>query len=181
MGNPPGNGHADGGLWPPVTRDRPCPKCHKADWCRLSPDGAYLCCYRSDDGTGERRTDKAGQDYMFYRLNGATSAEDWDPPRHSHGNFNRLFQATGEECFAEAARFWLERTLAMRQPGRGIGGYLSWSPGEDGALAWRAEPGLLTGAAGVALALLAAATPVEPSWDRMLLASVPARRYQPRT
>jgi hypothetical protein len=32
---------------------------------------------------------------------------------------------------------------------------------------------LLAGATGVALALLAAATPVEPSWDRLLLASVP--------
>jgi hypothetical protein len=89
--------------------------------------------------------------------------------------FNRLFQATGEDAFAEAARFWLERTLSLRQPGRGIAGYLSWSPGADGVLTWLAEPGLLTGAAGVALALLAAATPVEPSWDRMLLASVPPR------
>jgi hypothetical protein len=89
--------------------------------------------------------------------------------------FNRLFQATGEACFAEAARFWFERTLALQQPGRGIAGYFSWSPGEDGALTWVAEPGLLTGAAGVALALLAAATPIEPTWDRALLVSVPPR------
>jgi hypothetical protein len=87
--------------------------------------------------------------------------------------FNRLFQATGEERFAEAARFWFERTLALRQPDRGVAGYLSRSPGEDGALTWLAEPGLLTGAAGIALALLAAASAVEPAWDRMLLASVP--------
>ena len=32
-----------------------------------------------------------------------------------------------------------------------------------------ADPGLLTGAAGVALVLLAAATPAEPAWDRALL------------
>jgi lantibiotic modifying enzyme len=89
--------------------------------------------------------------------------------------FNRLFQATGERCFAEAARLWFERTLALRQPGRGIAGYLSWSPGADGAMTWLAESGLLTGGAGVALALLAAATPIEPTWDRMLLASVPPR------
>jgi hypothetical protein len=62
--------------------------------------------------------------------------------------FNRLFQATGEDCFAEAARFWLERTLALRQPGRGIAGYLSWSPGADGALTWLAEPGLPHGGGG---------------------------------
>jgi hypothetical protein len=32
---------------------------------------------------------------------------------------------------------------------------------------------LLTGAAGIALALLAAVTPVEPAWDKVLLVSVP--------
>ena len=89
--------------------------------------------------------------------------------------FNRLFQATGEARFAEVARFWFERTLAMRQPDRGIGGYLCWGPGEDGAMSWMAETGLLTGAAGVALSLLAAATSVEPEWDRVLLVSVPPR------
>jgi lantibiotic biosynthesis protein len=35
-----------------------------------------------------------------------------------------------------------------------------------------AEPGLLTGTAGVGLALLAAISPVEPRWDRAMLLSV---------
>jgi hypothetical protein len=86
--------------------------------------------------------------------------------------FNRLFQAKGEECFAEAARFWLQRALSLRQPGYGIAGYLSWVPGPGGAMTWLAEPGLLTGAAGVGLALLAAATTLEPAWDRLLLVSL---------
>jgi lantibiotic modifying enzyme len=88
--------------------------------------------------------------------------------------FNRLFQATGEPWLAEAARFWFERSLAMRRPGRGIGGYEARQPGEDGAMTWVADPGLLTGAAGIALALLAATTPVEPAWDRALLVAIPA-------
>ena len=46
----------------------------------------------------------------------------------------------------------------------------------DGAPTWVDDAGLLTGAAGIALALLAAATPVEPAWDRMLLTSIPPRR-----
>jgi hypothetical protein len=87
--------------------------------------------------------------------------------------FNRLFQATGELWLADTARSWFARALAMRQPGRGIGGYAAWLPGDDGVLAWLADPGLLTGAAGVALALLAAATPIEPAWDRVLLAAIP--------
>ncbi len=87
--------------------------------------------------------------------------------------FNRLFQATGEACFADVSRYWFQRTLEMRQSGRGIGGYLAGAVGPEDAMIWRPEPGLLVGAAGIALALLSAATPIEPAWDRMLLASSP--------
>lgn len=89
--------------------------------------------------------------------------------------FNRMFQATGDPALGEAARLWLERALAMRQPGRGIAGFSTLVPGEDGSLRRHDDPGILTGAAGIALALLAAATPVEPAWDRMLLLSAPPR------
>jgi lantibiotic modifying enzyme len=85
--------------------------------------------------------------------------------------FNRMFQATGEPRLAEAARSWFEQTLAMRRPGRGIGGYEAWEP--DGARS--ADRGLLTGATGIALALLAATTDIEPLWDRMLLVSITPR------
>jgi len=88
--------------------------------------------------------------------------------------FNRMFQATGEERLGEAARRWLGRALELRRPGRAIAGFPTRDRGGDGAMTWVAEPGLLTGAAGVALALLAATTPIEPSWDRMLLVNVSA-------
>jgi hypothetical protein len=87
--------------------------------------------------------------------------------------FNRLFQATGEPEFGEAARSWFGRTLGLCRPGRGVGGYEAWQLGDDGALTWVADPGLLTGAAGIALALRAATTAVEPAWDRVLLVAVP--------
>jgi hypothetical protein len=87
--------------------------------------------------------------------------------------FNRLFHATGEPGLAEAARFWFDWTLALCRPGQGIGGYCAWAPGDDGVKTWVADPGLLTGAAGIALALLAATTSVEPAWDRMLLVAIP--------
>jgi lantibiotic modifying enzyme len=74
--------------------------------------------------------------------------------------FHRLFRATGDETLREAALFWLGRALEMRRPGHGLGGF-----GDD--------PGFLTGAAGIGLALLAALTPVEPEWDRLLLLSSP--------
>jgi hypothetical protein len=87
--------------------------------------------------------------------------------------FNRLAQATGDDRLADAARFWFEQALAMRRPGEGIGGFLALSPRGGIEATWWDDPSLLTGAAGVGLALLAAATPVEPSWDRALLLEPP--------
>lgn len=83
--------------------------------------------------------------------------------------FNRLYQATGEERLAAAARGWLGRTLALRRPGEGAGGFFAWKPGPGQG--WEADPALLTGAAGTALALLAAVSSVAPAWDRLLLTS----------
>jgi len=90
--------------------------------------------------------------------------------------FNRLFHATGEAAFADAARFWIERTFAIRRPGEGIAGFPAWALNAQGEPGWRAEPGFLHGAAGVGLALLAAVSPVEPAWDRVMLLSLPRTR-----
>jgi lantibiotic modifying enzyme len=94
--------------------------------------------------------------------------------------YNRLFQATGEPAFKTEALAWLERLLDLRQPGEGIAGWRAWRPiGDptrpDPELGWVTDPGLLTGATGIGLALLGALSPVEPAWDRVLLASVPPR------
>ena len=89
--------------------------------------------------------------------------------------FNRFYQATGVELFADAARTWFERTLEMRDPERGVAGFPCYMPNPDGTPRWVDEAGLLTGAAGVGLALLAATTSVAPAWDRHLLLSLPDR------
>ena len=89
--------------------------------------------------------------------------------------FNRLFQATGKALFKKTARFWFQRALEMRREGEGIAGF-SAVRGEPAEQTSRIPaPGLLEGAAGIGLALLAAATGVEPAWDRMLLVSIPPR------
>jgi hypothetical protein len=85
--------------------------------------------------------------------------------------FNRLHRATGDPYLGEIARSWVERTLAMRRPNQGIAGFCNWRPGD----LWIDDPGFLNGAAGIGLALLAAATPVEPAWDRLLLMDIPPR------
>jgi hypothetical protein len=86
---------------------------------------------------------------------------------------NRLYQATGGAETLAAARTWYHHALGYWQPGRGIGGFLSFSaPKNDfDQLVWQEEPGFLNGSAGAALGLLAAITAIEPAWDRVLLAS----------
>jgi hypothetical protein len=92
--------------------------------------------------------------------------------------FNRLFQFSGEPRFLSAARHWFRATLTLRQPGEGVGGYRSLIRNAALEDVWVASPELLNGAAGIGLALLAACTPLEPSWDRMLLISPLSARGQ---
>jgi len=65
--------------------------------------------------------------------------------------FNRMHQITGSEVLRAAALSSLERVLD--------------------SISLDAPPGVLTGLAGIGLALLAAATPNSPDWDRLLLLS----------
>jgi hypothetical protein len=40
--------------WPRVSKDRPCPVCHKPDWCLVAPDGSAAICQRVADGAVKR-------------------------------------------------------------------------------------------------------------------------------
>ncbi len=81
---------------------------------------------------------------------------------------NRLHQTTGAPELAEAAQAWYRRAVELFSSlylgeGRGSDPDTVNSP-DDGSL--------LTGEAGVTLALAAAVSSVPPDWDRILLASV---------
>ena len=101
-------------------------------------------------------------------------AEGFDPAL-CHGTaglshlFHRLYHATDDPALLAAARRWMEHTLARWRPGEGIGGYRCLGRRADGGIGWIADPAFLGGAAGIGLALLAAISPVEPAWDRLLL------------
>jgi lantibiotic biosynthesis protein len=89
--------------------------------------------------------------------------------------YNRMYQATGEPELRRAAGYWLERTLdfyrlARDKEGSWVEG--SWDPAQRELWTWTGID-VVDGAAGVALVLLAAATSVEPAWDRMFLVSAP--------
>ncbi len=87
--------------------------------------------------------------------------------------FHRLFRASGVPVFEEAAVLWLRHTLALRQPGVGVGGYLL---GQFGQEPERAVAALQFGAAGTALALIAAVSDLEPDWDQAFLFSLTPER-----
>lgn len=83
--------------------------------------------------------------------------------------FNRVYQVSGEPDYADIAAEWFAHALRFRAPGQGPGGFYAWRADRDPHT--YADPGLLGGSAGIALAFLAATTPVEPRWDRLLLLS----------
>jgi hypothetical protein len=105
--------------------------------------------------------------------------------------FNRLYQLTAEQALADAARFWVERTLELcsasapgeSAPGADVPRAAVPKTAAPGAAAPARVllpavtrpacngPGLLEGTAGVVLALEAAVTTAEPIWDQMLLVS----------
>ncbi len=80
--------------------------------------------------------------------------------------FARLHQVTGDPQLHDTARYWFRHTLDLRVPSTGVAGYTAADV--DGPVA---DPSLLAGATGIALALHAAGTDHEPTWDRTLLLS----------
>ncbi len=86
---------------------------------------------------------------------------------------NRLAFQLDDEEIAGAARVWFERTLDMREPAGGVGGFRTYRAGRDIEARWIDHPGLLAGSTGVGLALLAAIEDAPPVWDRAFLLSTP--------
>jgi hypothetical protein len=88
--------------------------------------------------------------------------------------YNRLWQATDEDVFADAARLWYARALDMRRVGRGVAGIQSYRTRtiDDRNIGWFDDGSFLTGAGGVGLSLLAGISTIEPAWDRLLLNSL---------
>jgi len=89
--------------------------------------------------------------------------------------FHRLWQMSGSEDLASAARRWYAHALELRRPGAGVAGYQSWiPPTAEQPPQWDDDVSFLSGAAGIGLVLLAGLG-VEPRWDRVLAASLPPR------
>lgn len=55
--------------WLRVSRTRPCPICHKPDWCSVAEDGSAACCMRIADGA-QRHVDLGHGIGHIHQLNG---------------------------------------------------------------------------------------------------------------
>ena len=83
--------------------------------------------------------------------------------------FNRLYQASGDALLRDAAIAWFERCLERVTDRPAIAGFPTFCFERDRAGEYVEDPGLLTGAAGTGLALVAAISATDPEWDRFLL------------
>ena len=82
--------------------------------------------------------------------------------------YNVAFQRTGSAQMRAHARNWLAEVLRIQQPGTGIAGY-SFLTVDQETTRWAADTTLLSGAAGIALVLLAAIEDREPAWQALCL------------
>lgn len=87
--------------------------------------------------------------------------------------FNRFYQATRDQAFAERSRYWINESLKFRKPGSGAAGYSVYGADQDGELSLKARFGLIEGIAGTGLTYLSAIKPVVPNWDRIFLVDLP--------
>jgi hypothetical protein len=85
---------------------------------------------------------------------------------------HRMHHDAPDAVLDQGIRHWRDWTLRARhRDGRPSVAGFSALARTDGQPAWIAERGLLNGAAGIGLALLATICDVAPDWDRALLLS----------
>lgn len=85
--------------------------------------------------------------------------------------FNRLYRATHNERFADAARHWVDVLFSVPAHGERSAEFQFQVYDGAGSFRWEARSEFLVGNAGVALALLSMIRDIEPNWDRCLALS----------
>lgn len=141
----------------------------RSAWCYGSPGVARALWLSGDalDDADLREMGVAAMEAVYRRPIGERRI---DSPTFCHGVAGllhitlRFAHDTGLPVFTDAANTLADQMLAAYEPD-GLLGYRSVEPGDHRV----DQAGLLDGAAGIAMMLLAAATHVEPSWDRLFL------------
>jgi hypothetical protein len=141
----------------------------RSAWCYGSP-GVARSLWLAGDALGEaelRSVAVAAMEAVYRR---PLSARRIDSPTFCHGVAGllqitlRFAQDTGQAAFDAAADALVGQLLDAYEPDRVLG-FCSREPGDNRV----DQAGLLDGAPGVAMVLLAATTDVEPRWDRVFL------------
>jgi hypothetical protein len=140
-------------------------------WCYGSP-GVARALWLAGDALGDTALRELAVEAML-AVHARPVAERKIPsPTFCHGVAGllqivlRFAHDTGLSVFAEAAAGLVDELLAAYEPDRLLG-YASLEPASNRV----DRAGLLDGAPGIAMVLLAAATDVEPGWDRLFLLS----------
>ncbi|WP_437716832.1 lanthionine synthetase C family protein [Sorangium sp. So ce448] len=159
----PGPGDSRGGEVQPL----PC----KSAWCYGSP-GVCRALYMAGQALAKPDLCQIAIDAMRSAVTRPVDERHVPSPTFCHGVAGRLqvtlrfFMDTGLPVFEQAMRAQLAQLVDAYEPAS-ILGFRSIEP--NGVRV--DNPGLLDGAPGVCLAMLAATTPSEPTWDRFLLLS----------
>ena len=152
-----------------------CSPASRSAWCRGGP-GISLMLWRAGDAANEPEWQTRATALAHAATHRPFDETGVNDPSLCHGAaglgqlYARWFNATGDEAFRDEAAGWFRRTLDYQRANEGVGGY-SAAHARDGTT--DAAPGLLFGAAGVGLALMAATSSIEPEWDRVFLMSDP--------
>jgi hypothetical protein len=159
--------------WPTAVPlgDAPPERGSRAAWCYGAPGVARSLWLAGEalDDVALRALAVAGMEAVYRR---PAAERAIDSPTFCHGVAGllqvtlRFAHDTGLPVFAEAAET-LTAQLLDAYDGSRLLGFASLEPGGNRV----DQPGLLDGAPGVALVLLAAATDPEPAWDRLFLLS----------
>ena len=168
----------EGGLLPTVIAPDQKPLASRLAWCYGNP-GVAVALLAAARCVGERLWEEEALEIARTAARLPVAGAGVQDAGLCHGSaglghlFNSLHQVTGDEVCGEAARVWLSHTLDSMRPDDWTIGFPSRVAGADGQLELREHAGLLTGVAGIGLALLAATTSIAPDWDRFLLVSLP--------
>ena len=143
----------------------------RAGWCYGTP-GVARALWLAGRALGDRALAQVAIDGMAAVYQRPIPARRIDSPTFCHGVAGllqvtlRFAHDTGLGLFTEAASTLTDQLLSLYLPERTLGYYCIEPDGNPVD-----QPGLLDGAPGVALTLLAASTTVEPTWDRLFLLS----------
>ncbi len=142
----------------------------RAAWCYGSP-GLSRALWLAGAALGDGGMQALAVEAMASVYARPVSARQIGSPTFCHGIAGLLqitlrFRGdTGNPMFSDAAAALVDQLVDSFEPDDSLLGFRCLESGGTRV----DQPGLLDGAPGVALVLLAAATPVEPAWDRLFL------------